>query len=191
MNFQKLIPGAGSAFRPRFKSTTQQNVLDRVSSDRLDAELSQFSENPRVAPAVVFRQLEHQLFDVGPRSWSPNFPAFLCALCCLAHPPPDGVRMHDGRQFVQSLAEILGEPAQPSFLSFGETQPGRQLAAQNLVLYLEVADLPGQFLLHGARDQQNQRVVSVPKACHRRFALTQVFTSRWRQFCTPGQGLRE
>ena len=63
---------------------------------------------------------------------------------------------------VQCTAELGGEADQPVLFLLGDRHPRRQLAPQDLVLNLEVTDLPGEFLLCRAGDNEQQRTVDVP-----------------------------
>lgn len=69
--------------------------------------------------------------------------------------------MHNRHQFVDRRSKLGGELRQPVLLLLSHGHPGRQLAPQDFVLDLELAHLPGQFLLGRARDQQQQGLKQV------------------------------
>jgi hypothetical protein len=58
MTFNELVSVARSAFRTDVVSVTLEDNLHSVASDRLDSELLQLAEDPRVSPRIVLRQLE-------------------------------------------------------------------------------------------------------------------------------------
>jgi hypothetical protein len=70
--------------------------------------------------------------------------------------------MDDRDDLVQRPTELGGEPDEPILLLLGDRHSRRQLAPQDFVLNLEVTDLPSEFLLCRAGNDQQQRPVDVP-----------------------------
>lgn len=60
--------------------------------------------------------------------------------------------MHERRQFADCLPQLCAELGQSVLFLERDRDPLGELAAEDLVLSLEVTDVPGQFLLGRAGD---------------------------------------
>src|SRR4051812_27072158 len=108
-------------------------------------------------------QLDDQPADLK-RRWSA---AHFCRLnlpLLAGHPYPAAERigMNDRDQLVERPAQFGTEPDQPVSLLRSDRNAPRELAAENLILDLQVGDLAGQLFARGAGDQQQESVVDVP-----------------------------
>ena len=102
MPLNKLIPRARSTFGADVVAVSLEDIFHGIASYRLDSELLQLAENPCVAPRVVLRQLEDQLFDLLGRSWPADILSCLGNLVRgISNPPSDRRGVNDRRQFVQ------------------------------------------------------------------------------------------
>ena len=94
--------------------------------------------------------------------------------------------MHNRDQFAQRFAQPGSKPHQPAALLRGDRDSRRQLAPQDLVLNLQVRDLPGKLFLRGTGNQEEQLRVDVPhRGCRRKLLSSMGLTSFWH----PGAGV--
>jgi hypothetical protein len=125
-------------------------------------------KNAGVAPARVLGQFENQLADrLGSRSTTTFGGNMLLPPAPVPNPTTQRAWVYYRDDLVQCPAKLCGEASQPVFLFLSHRHPRRQLAAEDLVLDLEIADLPSEFLLRRAGDKQ-QRSVNVPHGANQR-----------------------
>jgi len=79
--------------------------------------------------------------------------------------------MDDQNQLVNRLAKPGTKPDEAIPLLQSDGSPRRQLAAQDLILDLEILDLPGQLFLRGPGDQEEKFRVDIPHGRSRRKVL--------------------
>ncbi len=137
--------------------------LHRLAGNPGDPQLAKFAEDPGVAPTVLAGQSQNQFANVigGPRptglSGGDRLLRSVGGLN-VANPAQERLVADDGDRLLQLLAQLPTEPEQPAFLLRRRDQTFRQPRSQDPVLFLEVCDLPSQFLAGHGRQQGEEWV---------------------------------
>jgi hypothetical protein len=77
-------------------------------------------------------------------------------------------RVDDSDNLAQCLAKFSGEANESDRFLFVDRYPRRQLAPQDLVVNLELADLTSEFLVRCARNNAQQRLVNISHGVNQR-----------------------
>ncbi len=87
MGLHELMPGAGASLRARVDALLLEDLSYGRSTDALDAELLQFSDDSTVTPARLFGQADDDFSDRLRRSFTPHRLGRLLAVSYLTLPP--------------------------------------------------------------------------------------------------------
>lgn len=162
MNLQEFVPGAEPALRAWIVAVRLQDVFHCVPGHGSNVEFPELAEDAGKSPSVLSGQLQDDGPDVGGRGAASALRrAPFSRSAILSDPAADRVGMDDRRQLVERASQLGSESRQPVALLRRDVHNPRQLAPQDLVLNLEVADVPGELLLCGAGNEEQQRSVNV------------------------------
>lgn len=118
------------------------------------------SPSIRVSPGILAGESDDEFPDIDVLRLATAFPgdAFPSAL---ANPARDGAWRDDGGEGVDGLPDFGRELSQPAAFDWSNRDPFGQLAAENLVLDLEVVELPGELAVARHARARNSDWISV------------------------------
>ena len=160
MSADELVPGAATSRGARIEPIILEDVPDRAFGYRPNPQLPEFAHNPGIAPGIFFGQLDDQLADLlnsAPPSALRNWNPLPSGPFVLSNPAQKGTRCDNGDELIDGFAELGSESQQPLSLLGRISDTRWELAPQDFILNLQVADLPSQFLLGTAGNHEQKR----------------------------------
>ena len=147
-----------------------EDVANRAFGNGTDPQFPELADNPGIAPGVFLGQPNYQssnLFACATSSTFCSRDAFLSISLFLSNPPQKGAGRDDRHDLVKGLAELGSEFQQPLPYFGRDRNARRELATQDFVLNLQIADLSSQFFLVSTGNYEQQRAEDRDHRCWR------------------------
>ncbi len=168
VGLKELVPGPRTTLGTRLDALFLEDVLDCRLRDASDAEFSQFSENPVVAPASFTSETDDD-FSNRFQSACSDHHLWVFPTVFLANPALVRARMDNDNRFVGTGAEFCSQLEQSFFLLLLQEDPlfGNQLASHH-ELFFEDLILSAQFVFRvPCKIEQKRR----KPTCHERIPI--------------------
>ena len=148
MPFEKVGPGIRRAIGAWLNPLFLEDVADRLATDLLNPQFSQFPDDTGVSEARGPGDGQDEFPNV-PGLPLPAFRILGLGARSVAQPAVEGGRCHDRRQFFDRAANHLAELHQPFPFGRAGVNLSWDTRPQDLVLILQILDILGQLVVRG------------------------------------------